>query len=132
MPKKKSPEVIFDDDMYWLSAKRAAHAAGLFVPELCRRANAGVIRFKSNDQGDPVYFAEPDIDGLRKERLAKERTKPSRNPREKSPAQLEREWAKQSAQMAKERGASGMGPVALHMEKVMLTDIARKAKDQDK
>lgn len=132
MPRKKSPEVIFDSDIYWLSAKRAAHAAGLFVPELCRRANAGVIRFKSNDRGDPIYFAEPDIDCLRKERLAKERNKSSRKPREKSAAQLERQWAKQSAQMAKERGTSGMGPVALHIEKIMLTDIARKAKDPEK
>ncbi len=122
---RKPKLVRFEDGVYWLVAKLAAEKSGLTKPELARRALAGELRYQANQYGMPIWYAEPDIDPLRKARLAQALSKPVRKPRVKSAAQMEKEWAK--SPKLTDIPFTGAG-VARHIEKVMLAEIHLKKK----
>jgi hypothetical protein len=90
---RKPKLVKFEDGIHWLVIKLAAEKSGLTKPELARRALAGDLRFLPDSYGLPEWFAEPDIDPLRKALLEKETARKGKPPRKKSLKQLEREWA---------------------------------------
>lgn len=120
MVRRRQPKLVrFEDGIYWLMAKLAAEKSGLSKPELARRAMAGEIRFQANKYGVPLWYAEPDILPLRKAFLVKQRKEASSPRRQKSPAQLEREWRKGANSV----GSGSLGPVSSHLEKLMLMDI---------
>jgi hypothetical protein len=123
---RKPKLVLFADGINWLSPKFASEKTGLTKPELAKRAIAGEIRFKEDWTGKHLWYALPDIDPLRAANLAKKMTKKPTKRRPKSMAQLEREWA--SGPKLNEIPSKGIGPVAAHLEKVMLKEIEANRK----
>jgi hypothetical protein len=126
---RKPNLVKFEGGIHWLTIKLAAEKSGLTKPELTRRALAGDLRFLPDSYGMPEWFAEPDIDPLRKAFLEKEIVRKEKSPRKKSLKQLEREWA--AGPKHNEMPMQRIGPVALHLEKVMLREIEAKRKKGD-
>ncbi len=130
MARKLNP-VRLEDGIHWLVAKLAAEKSGLTKPELARRALAGDLRYKADQYGMPVWYAEPDIDPLRKAELVRKQERQKKTPRSKSAKQLEREWNSTPAPISFEGGGRGgrtTGSVAGHFEKVMLAEIHQKKK----
>lgn len=129
MARKAQPKLVrFEEGIYWFVAKLAAEKTGLTKPELARRALAGTINHKSDQYGNPMWYAEPDIEPLRKENLEKKLNKAPIKRRLKTDAQLEREWA--AAPKLNEIPLR-MGPVAAHLEKVIFRDLKKNNKDKD-
>jgi hypothetical protein len=121
MARKAQPKLVrFEDGIYWFVAKLAAEKTGLTKPELARRAFAGDLRYKDDTFGNPVWFAEPDIEPLREAALAKQLNSKPTMRRPKTQKQLEREWAK-SAKLTDV--PLRQGPVYAHAEKIMLKEI---------
>ena len=127
MVRKAQPKLVrLEEGIIWLVAKLAAQKSGLTKPELARRALARKIRHKTDKFGNPTWYAEPDIEPLRKENLDKKLAKAPRKPTTKSLAALERQWARDSASDIPLR--SGQGPLGVHADKVMLWNLNRKPK----
>lgn len=125
---RKPKRVLFEDGINWLSPKFASEKTGLTKPDLARRAIAGEIRFKEDLNGKHLWYALPDIDPIRAANLAKQLAKKPTKRRPKSLAQLEREWA--AGPKLNELPSRGIGPVAAHLEKIMLKEIeAKRTKD---
>lgn len=129
MARKAQPKLVrFEEGIYWLVAKLAAEKTGLTKPELARRALAGMINHKTDKYGNPTWYAEPDIEPLRKENLDRKLEKAPAQKRPKTDKQLEREWA--NAPKLNEIPLR-MGPVAAHLEKVIFRDLKKNNKDKD-
>ena len=129
MARKAQPKLVrFEDGVYWFVSKLAAEKTGLTKPELARRALAGQINHKTDKYGNPTWYAEPDIEPLRKENLDRKLEQAPQKKRPKTDKQLEREWA--AAPKLNEIPLR-MGPVAAHLEKLIFSDLNKKDTDKE-
>lgn len=105
----------------WLDLARGAVLLGTTKPKIVTRAIAGEFRYVADPFGRPILISKTDIAAplaakwaADDARLAAERAKPKpkrervHRPRQKSPAQLEAEWAKISARNALNSRTGGM------------------------
>ena len=103
----KQKDVKFDGEAHWFSLPRAAALAGMTKPELTRRALAGELAYQEDRYGRPAWFAAPEIIALQTAAKEVERTKmqrqESQKPRQKTPRQLEAEWARISRDRDEQR-----------------------------
>ena len=90
------------------------------LPELASRALAGAITYKTDIYGNPIWYAQQDIEPLRRAYMDKKLKAAPKKRRPKTDRQLEKEWA--AAPKLNEIPLN-MGPVAAHLERLMLSDL---------
>ena len=89
--------------------------------QLHKKVEAGKLRSLKDPQGIPRWYARPDVEALREAFLKRSKAARSRKP---SDEQLEARHTRDWKEEAKTR-RYGNGPVAAHLERVMLYDIER-------
>lgn len=95
------------DGLIWLDIAAAASRLGTTRRKIMERAWAGEFRFQDDGNGMPIRVADADIAPLRTAKLAAEREKAPTKPRAKTSAQQEAEWAKISAEYARNASRGG-------------------------
>lgn len=116
---RKPPAAIREGDILWLDIGVAATRLGTTRRKLGERALAGEFRYQEDAYGMPFRLAEADVAPARKAKLAADRAKAERQPRPKTARQLEAEWARRSADNARE--TSGRAPVTAHRLDILMS-----------
>lgn len=118
----------------WLAAPLAAQKSGLTKPELFRRASAGELAYRDDLPGRHWWYREDQITLLVKARGDAERAQPARPKVRRTDAQVEarhtRQWKSEIARERSARTKAGSGPgqpgpIANHLERAMLHEIAQ-------
>lgn len=130
----RKTDVRWDDERHWFRLPYAAHLAGRTKAEMLGLASDDSILWEQDSKAE-YWFERLAILALQDGAKGAAQSLPrnSMAPKERkarTPAQLERQWAKQAAEMAKTNPKKG-GGVSRHYEKVLLSEIA-EAKRQRK
>jgi len=126
---RKVPPVHFDGTEYWFSLAHAASLLHTTGRKLAVRIAAGEFRSEDfDDLGFPLRIAGAEVLAARAVMAAEARVDAKRKVvREKSPKQLEREWA---AISARNTSQARDGPFSsLHL-KLTLPDTPKKERDE--
>lgn len=132
----KKNMVRWDGERHWFRLSYAAKLSGKTKGDLLAMAHGDGILSQEDAKGE-FWFERLAILALQaassKVDAGRAVSKTARaKPKPKTAAQLERQWAKQAAELAKANPKRG-GGVSVHYEKVLLSEISetnRKAKDE--